>query len=255
MKVIIIEDELHSSRMLEGMVLELRPDWEIIEVFESVESTVDWLRSNDEPDLYFMDIQLTDSVCFSIFEQIPINNHVIFTTAYDEYAIQAFKVNSVDYLLKPIKSSALEAAIEKFEKIIEGTANNSKKLDYEELFDAIKNGSHKYRQRFLVAKSTSFVKVDVSEIAYFYSENRTTFAVTFEGVEHIIQYSLEKLEEQLDPSMFFRTGRSTIVTHDSINKIENYFGGKLAVKLVNPLNQTVYVSRLKATAFKNWIDS
>lgn len=254
MRVVVVEDELHSCRLICGMINKLRPNWEIIETFESVKSTVKWLKDNDEPDLYFMDIQLTDGISFSIFDKVEVKNHVIFTTAYNEYAIQAFKVNSIDYLLKPLKEEKLLVAIEKFEKVAKQRIETIDKPDYSSIIDAIKNNETKYRKRFLVAGSTSFFKIDVSDIAYFYAENRTTFAVTFKGKEHILNQTLENLEEQLDPELFYRANRSHILNTESVRKIENYFGGKLIVRLVHPFDIAVTISRLKATAFKNWLD-
>lgn len=254
MKVIIVEDELHNARLLTGMIQKLRPEWEIIETFESVKTAVNWLNNNDEPDLYFMDIQLTDGICFSIFDQVEVNSQVIFTTAYNEYAIQAFKVNSVDYLLKPLKEEKLLNAIEKYENLVEQKSSSSHKPVYTDILEAIKNNEIKYRKRFLVAGATSFFKLDVSEIAYFYSENRTTFAVTFKGKEHILNHTLEKLEEQLDPEIFYRANRGMILNSESVKKIENYFGGKLIVRLIHPFEEAITISRLKATAFKEWLD-
>lgn len=254
MKVVIIEDEIHNARLLSGMINKLRPDWEIIETFESVSSTVSWLKENDEPDLYFMDIQLTDGICFSIFDQVEVKNHIIFTTAYNEYAIQAFKVNSVDYLLKPLKEEKLLNAIEKYEQLTSVEEKQVVEPVYTNILDAIKNSQMTYRKRFLVAGSTSFFKLDVSEIAYFYSENRTTFAVTYKGKEHVLNHTLEKIEEQLNPDIFFRANRAIILSCDSVRKIENYFGGKLIVRLIHPFDEPITISRLKANAIKEWLD-
>lgn len=255
MKVVIVEDEVHNSRMLAGMINKLRPAWEIVETFESVKSAVNYLQFNAEPELYFMDIQLTDGLCFSIFEQVDLKNQVIFTTAYNEYAIQAFKVNSVDYLLKPLKEQKLLEAIEKYEKVAGQIRETINKENYNEIIEAIRNNEKKFRKRFLVAGATSFFKIDVKDIAYFYTEERATFAVTFEGKEHVINHTLEKLEEQIDPEMFYRANRGMILNSEAVGKIENYFGGKLIVKLIHPFKIPVTISRLKATAFKDWLDS
>lgn len=138
MKVVIVEDEVHNSRMLTGMINSLRPDWEIIASLESVKQSVEWFTNHDHPDLIFMDIQLTDGICFSIFEKVKIESMVIFTTAYDEYAIQAFKVNSIDYLLKPIKEEQLELAIGKFENIYKNSFNGNNSDNYQSIINAIK---------------------------------------------------------------------------------------------------------------------
>jgi len=255
MKVIIVEDEQHNSRMLHGMLKNIRPEWEVVDIFESIKSTVSWLNEHAPPDLIFMDIQLTDGICFSIFDQVEVPSMVIFTTAYDEYAIQAFKVNSIDYLLKPIKTGALEKAIDKFEDLYSIKLQVHEKPDYHELLEVIKNGVKKYRKRLLVSGPTSYFKIDVKDIAYFYKESRVTIAVTFDGREHALDLTMEKLEEELDPEMFFRANRSIILNTESVSKFENYFGGKLNVKLVTPYKEPIIVSRLKATTFKNWLDS
>lgn len=254
MKIVIIEDERPNSRMLEDMIKSLRPDWELLAVIESVKSAVSWFNSHEHPDLIFMDIQLIDGVCFSIFDQVTINCLVIFTTAYNEYAIQAFKVNSVDYLLKPVKKDELDFAISRVEKFYEIIQKQKEKPDYAGILDAIKMGERKYRQRFLVAGATSLSKISTSEIAYVYSENKVTFAVCFDGKQHVIDHSLDKLEEELDPEIFYRANRQYILNIDSVHKIENYFGGKLIVKLIAPFKSSVSISRLKATSFKYWID-
>ena len=254
MKVIIIEDELHNYRLLRGMVEKLRPDWEIVEWFESVKSSVAFLESNPAPDLIFMDIQLTDGISFSIFDQVKVESMVIFTTAYDEYALRAFQVNSIDYLLKPMKMDKLQLAIEKFENVFHHPATNEEKQpNYQELLNAISQGEKKYRTRFLISGATSYFKLDIKDIAWFETENRVTTAHTFDGKSHIVDLTIEKLEEQLDPELFFRTNRSSIVHIDSIRKFENHFGGKLILRLIPPFEEPITISRLKATEFKEWV--
>ncbi len=254
MNVIIIEDEHHNYKMLRGMIEKYRPHWKINGPFESVEKSVSWLSANQAPDLIFMDIQLIDGICFSIFEEIELESMVIFTTAYDEYALQAFEVNSIDYLLKPIKDIKLQNAIDRFELFYNNKEQNSSKVDYNEVMKAIVNGEKKYRSRFLVANAASYYKINTCEIALFHTENRLTYAITFAGKRHTIDITMEKLEGQLNPETFFRANRSTIVHSDAIRKIENYFGGKLYVHLIPPLRDQITISRLKATEFKNWLD-
>lgn len=253
MKIIIIEDEHYNYRLLKGMIDNLRPDWELAGHFESVAKSVHWLQNNAHPNLIFLDIQLTDGSCFSIFEQIEVESSVIFTTAFDEYAIKAFKVNSIDYLLKPIKQDELNIAILKFEKLVKQSVQKPVIANYNELLDAL-NKNRKYRKRFLISGSTSLFKLAIEDIAYFYTESRVTFAVTFNSEEHILDQNLEKLEDELDPEDFFRANRSIILHINSIQKIESYFGGKLNVQMLKTLNRELSVSRLKATAFKNWLD-
>ncbi|MFO7658252.1 MAG: LytTR family DNA-binding domain-containing protein [Bacteroidales bacterium] len=252
MKVLIIEDEIHNRRMLEGMVLRIRPHWNIAAEIESVAESVDWLKEN-HPDLIFMDIQLTDGICFSIFGQINVECPVIFTTAYDTYAIQAFKVNSIDYLLKPVKENELANAIIKYEQISGLKNRNQNAVDYSEILSAICNGEKKYRKRFLIHGTSSYFRLNIEEIAYFYCKNKITFAVTFAAKEHIVDYTLENLEEELNPDDFFRANRHTILHINSVQKIEDYFGGKLHIRLIPPFNHEVVVSRLKNTTFKDWV--
>jgi len=254
MKVIIVEDELPNYRLLKGMVEKLRPDWEIVEWFESVKSTVAWLEKNAAPDLIFMDIQLTDGISFSIFDQVKVESMVIFTTAYDEYALRAFQVNSIDYLLKPIKKEKLTTAIMKFENVFHHpAAKNEKQVNYQELLETITKGEKKYRTRFLISGATSYFKLDVKDIAWFSTENRVTTAFAFEGKSHIVDLTIEKLEEQIDPQQFFRTNRSTMVHVNAIRKFENHFGGKLILRLIPPFEEPITISRLKATEFKEWV--
>lgn len=254
MKVIIVEDELHNYRLLRGMIEKLRPEWQIVECLESVKNSVAWLESNPAPDLIFMDIQLTDGISFSIFDRIKVESMVIFTTAYDEYALRAFQVNSIDYLLKPIKEEKLSAAIEKFETLFQQSkVSDGNSPNYTELLQVIKNGEKKYRTRFLISGSTSYFKIGVEELAWFSTENRVTTAYTFQGKSHVIDLTIEKLEEQLDPEQFFRTSRSTIIHINAIQKFENHFGGKLILRLIQPFKETITISRLKAAEFKAWV--
>lgn len=255
MKVIIIEDEQHNYRLLRGMVEQLRPQWEISNCFESVRESVEWLQTNPAPDLIFMDIQLSDGISFSIFEQTRVESMVIFTTAYDEYALRAFEVNSIDYLLKPIKLEKLRAAIEKFEHLVQNAQPSTPKPNYDELIELLENKEKKYRTRFLVSTPTSFFKLDVKDIAWFNTENRVTTAYTYQGKAHVLDTTIEKLEEQLNPEEFFRTNRSSIVHIDAIRKFESHFGGKLVLKLIAPYHEeSIIISRLKAASFKAWID-
>jgi len=252
-KIILVEDEAYNLRLLEEMIKKVRPRWEIINSFDSVRGTVNWLQENPHPDLLFMDIQLADGLCFSVFGQVDVKSMVIFTTAYDNYAIQAFKVNSIDYLLKPFKEKDLEAAIAKFESFREIFIEGVMKHDYSEVLEAVRRGEKKYRKRFLVSKGSGFISLTTDEIAYFYSESRVTTAVTFNKQNHIVDYTLEVLEDELNPELFFRANRQIIVNVKSIERVDTYFGAKLKVRLNPPFHNEVMVSRLKATDFKEWL--
>lgn len=251
-KALIVEDELHNYRLLRGMVEQFRPEWQILGPLESVKKSVSWFKENPAPDLIFMDIQLVDGVCFSIFDEVKIDTMIVFTTAFDEYALQAFNVNSIDYVLKPIKEVKIQEAILKFEKY-RNLQTETIVPDYKDILSAIVQGEKKYRKRFLVAGANSYSKINTKDIALFYTENRITYAVSFDGQEHHLDLTMEKLEEQLDPDMFFRANRSYIIHCDAVYKIESYFGGKLHVKLTTPIKHEITISRLKATEFKNWI--
>ncbi|NJO88617.1 MAG: response regulator transcription factor [Chloroflexia bacterium] len=254
MRGIIIEDEFHNSQMLEAQIKELRPEWQVEATLDKVSSSIQWLRNNSHPDIIFMDIQLIDGICFSIFEEVKIECPIVFTTAYDEYAIKAFEVNSVDYLLKPIDEIKLEKAIEKFEKIFPHHDSLRTQIDYSGLIQAIQQNNKEYRKRFLITGVDSFYKINVDEIAYINTDNGVSQAIMFSGKSHILNHSLEKMEEELDPKMFYRANRKTILNIEAVNKIENFFGGKLTVKLVSPFKETITISRLKASAFKKWFD-
>ncbi len=254
MNIVIVEDERHNSKMLEELVTNFRPHWNIITILDSIKSSVKWFNSNPHPDLIFMDIQLLDGNCFSIFNQLDISSMLIFVTAYDEYAVKAFKMNSVDYLLKPVKRTELEEAIVKFESYKIEISKNDNIVDYTRILDEIQKRKIEYRKRFLIAQSDSYLKLDVSDIAYFLSENRITYAVTYKNKKLVINSTLESIEEQVDPDLFFRATRNSIINVDSVSKIENYFEGKIVVKLIAPFTESINISRLKATSFKRWID-
>jgi len=251
MNIFIVEDEIPNQKLLAGMINSLRPRWNIARTSDSVADATSWLASN-KPDLIFMDVQLADGLCFTIFDHVKIDRPIIFTTAFDNYAIQAFRVNSVDYLLKPIKEVELERAIERFERLYPVTGNNDD-VDYATILNAIRFGERKYRKRILIQGASSSYKLDVDFIAYFYTENKVTSAVDFNMKEHVVDFSLEALEEQLNPEEFFRTNRQTIVHINAVQKIEDYFNGKLHVTLTPPLKGEIVVSRLKNSAFKAWM--
>ncbi|MDA3853097.1 MAG: LytTR family DNA-binding domain-containing protein [Bacteroidales bacterium] len=259
-RLIIIEDELHNSRMLTGMVNKLRPEWEIDAVLESVEESVEWLTNNAHPDLILMDIQLSDGISFSILNKVELSSktQIIFTTAYDQYAIRAFKVNSVDYLLKPIKEEELALAFEKFESRFEGEGEFSRlvsqeKDHYKQLVESILSGKKEYRKRFLICGIKDYTKLETCDVAYFYSSQKTTFAVGFDSNEHILDYTLEQLENELDPKIFYRANRQMIVNVDAVLKVSNATGNKLIVKTKPAPDFEIVVSRLKALEFKKWL--
>jgi two-component system response regulator LytT len=246
--VLIIEDEHIAARRLEKMLHSLRSDYTILATADSVQSAVDWLKSNSAPDLIFMDIQLADGLSFEIFRKVEVLTPVIFVTAYDDYALRAFKFNSVDYLLKPIEPEAVNAAITKFEQHF-----GDRNLFRAELAEELLLKKPIYLTRFLVSKGDKWIPVLTSDIAWFVSEDKHVYIVTKSGNKYHIAQSLEQLEEQLDPSAFFRSGRKFILSKSCIQNVESGFNGKLHVNVDPKPEDDVTVSRERATDFRNWL--
>lgn len=262
-KAIIIEDEIPAARLLHGMLSTLRPDWEVQILPGNIEEAVEWFAHHPHPDLLFLDIQLTDGNSFLFIEQARPESMIVFTTAYDEYAVRAFSVNSIDYLLKPIHEERLAQTLQRFEgltaKSIRDFNNESQMLEVLQSLSAAQGvpmpgGSKKFRTRFLISGGDKLFTVQVDDIAYFYSENKVTFIVTQKGKEHVIDLSLDKLYEQLDPDLFFRTNRQTIVGIDAIQRIEPYFLGKAALHVTPPFKDKILISKEKIGAFKLWLN-
>lgn len=251
-RVGIIEDEEPAIWLLQELISKLRPEWYIEALPGSVEESVRWFRNNQHPDLLFMDIRLSDGTSFDLLSQVEPSSKIIFTTAYDEYAIRAFDINSVDYILKPVNEQRLEEAIAKCEAQSQPTFRPQ---DYvETLLDALHNCEKRYRTRFLIARPHQFYTLQVDDIAYFYSENRITTAVTFSGEKHTIDLPLNRLEEQLDPDRFFRVNRQMLICINTIVKIEPYFNGRLVVSVNPPYKEAVTVSEIRIPTFKMWLN-
>lgn len=250
--VAIVEDEIPAARLLRTLVSRLRPDWEIEVLPGNVEEAVQWFASNPHPDLLFLDIQLADGTSFELLSQARPTSSVIFTTAYDEYAVRAFSVNSIDYILKPVDEERLAEAITRFERQRERSLPNDGYL--ETLLDALQRREKRYRTRFLIAGVDRFITLPVGEIAYFYSENKVTTAVTFTGRNHVVDLPLSRLEEQLDPDMFFRANRQILLSVESIDRIEPYFNGKISVTVRPPYKDRISVSEERVPLFKAWLN-
>jgi two-component system response regulator LytT len=254
-KVLIIEDELQAQQLLKDMLSELDYNFEIVNCLNSVKSSVEWFKNNPHPELVLLDIQLSDGISFSIFENISIESMIIFTTSYDEYAIQAFKVNSLDYLLKPIDKDELNNAIDKF--FCYGKRFIRKKnfeIDYNEIASIIKKNKSQYRKRFLIQTNEDFLQLPVEEIAYFFSLQKITFAVTFNKKKYPLNFSLENLKEQLDPEKFFKVNRQIIININAIEKINSYFQGKLVINTIPEHSEKIIIGKDKAASFKRWLD-
>lgn len=253
LKVAIIEDEIPAARLISSMVKNLRPNWEVEVLPGNVEEAVKWFAVNEHPAIIFLDIQLSDGNSFDFLSQAKPSSIIIFTTAYDEYAIRAFGVNSIDYILKPVDEQRLLEAIVKYESM---TAPQNLPLNgyLDNIMGALQQKEKQFRTRFLIAGADKFWTLQVSDIAYLYSENKVTFAVTHSGTEHLIDISLDKLSEQLNPDNFFRANRQTILSINSIKHIEPYFNGKVVVHVTPPCKNKITISKEKLSAFKMWLN-
>lgn len=247
-KYLIVEDERFAYDEMKRMIDKLRPNYQLINWTETVIQTIDFLQQNSV-DLILLDIRLSDGSSFDIFEQISVSIPIIFTTAYDEYAIRAFKVNSVDYLLKPIDEADLIAALEKFER---NRAITPIIPEYKKLEDALMQNRKK--NRFLIQVGDSYHYIDTSDVAYFYSEEKAIFLHTFSNKRYIIDYTLDQIERMLDEKVFFRASRNCITNIRSIKKISKYFNSRLKLTLEPNCPHEVLVSRVRVTDFLSWVD-
>ena len=244
LRVVIIEDEKPAARRLQRMLA--KEDILVHTMLHSVTEAIAWFREHPAPDLIFADIQLSDGISFDIFEQVPVQSAIIFTTAYDQYAIRAFKLNSIDYLLKPVKQDDLHFALNKYYN------NTNKEVDIQRLISNIKN-NNSYKKRFGVQYGTHLQSIPVEEIAYFYSQDKTTWLVTYSGEEFIYDQALEKVEKQLNPEIFFRINRQFILSSKAIKDMVQYTNSRLKI-ILHPVTQTdVIVARERVKDFKNWL--
>ncbi|MDJ1469834.1 LytTR family DNA-binding domain-containing protein [Cytophagaceae bacterium DM2B3-1] len=251
MKILIIEDEDLAVRKLQRTVQEIDPEIDIVGVAGSVRESVTWLDKHPAPDLILMDIELADGQSFEIFEQTEVTSPVIFTTSYDEYAIQAFKVNSIDYLLKPIQKADLQRSLQKFNHLQHQSSPSM--INIEKLIRELQVQTRDYRKRFLVKQGQRLVSFEVNDIAYFFMEDRFCFFRTRTNQKFLVDYTMDELETELDPKYFFRINRSFIVSQTTIDQIQNYFGNRLALTLKPVCDKEVLVSREKVSDFKEWM--
>lgn len=250
MNIIIIEDEKPAARLLQRKIEKL--GWPVSILLHSVEESLDWFANNPHPDLIFLDIQLSDGLSFEIFEKINIQSAVIFTTAYDEYALRAFKLNSIDYLLKPIDEEELAAAIDKFKARNQQTSNLA--LDFELIRKMLINPADRnYKKRFTIKMGQQLKMVNIEDVECFYSENKGTYLHTFENRNYLLDTTLEQLETELDPNDFFRVSRKYIIPMKGIKEIQLYSNSRLKVILPTYKEDEVIVSREKVSEFKAWL--
>lgn len=246
MKILIIEDEPLAQEELVRLIGKRFPTFEVLAILDSVENSVIWLKSNCA-DLILMDIQLSDGISFDIFEQVEVKTPIIFTTAYDQYAIRAFQVNGIGYLLKPIVEADLVKAIEKLD-------TTTYAPDYlKKLLKEVQTPKT-YKSRISVKSGDKFMFVDIAKVAYFYADERVTFVVTNQNRRHIVDYTLETLDPVLDPHTFFRITRGCIASIDSIHSVSKYFNSRLKIKLNPTFESELLVSRVRVPAFLKWLD-
>ncbi len=250
MKALIIEDEAFAARRLENMIKEIDPKIDVVAKLESVSESVAWLKTNVQPDLIFLDIQLEDDLSFAIFEQVQVRSKIIFTTAFDEYAIKAFKLNSIDYLLKPINQDELSRAIDKFRS---WTTETSPVIDAVMLRDLLRP-QQAYRERFMVTVGDKLKTIYVSDIAYFFSAAGITFVVMQTKSQYSLDFSLDNLKDMLNPKDFFRVNRQFLIGLKSIEKVVVYPKSRLKLVLNPPTEADLFVSIDKAPEFKQWLD-
>jgi len=251
MNVLIIEDEKPSARRLQRMLE--RQQVQVDQMLHNVEEAVEWFANNEHPDLIFLDIQLSDGLSFEIFDEVEVKSAIIFTTAFDEYALQAFKLNSVDYLLKPIDEEELETAVNKYRS--RAPKGQNVQLNFEDIKKLLTNPvEREYKKRFTTKIGQHIKMIPVDEIECFYSENKGTYAHTIEGRDYLLDNTLEQLEGEISPKVFFRINRKFYVNINAIRDIISYTNSRLQLKLNSYKEQEVIVARERVRDFKLWLE-
>jgi DNA-binding LytR/AlgR family response regulator len=252
MKVLIIEDEPQAAQRLETLVKGIEPGVTILDKIDTVKRAVQWMKTNPSPDLIFMDIQLADGISFQIFEQCEIKSPVIFTTAYDAYALKAFKVNSIDYILKPVDKDELQSAFLKFRNLTGNVSGT--KVVLENIEQAVQMLTKKFKTRFVIKVGEHLRTVEVSSILYFFSRDKATFCYTTDNRQLILDFTLEELEEMVDPSQFFRINRKFLVASQSIQDIISYTNSRLRLMVKGSSDNDIIVARERVQEFREWLD-
>ena len=257
MQILIVEDEDLAAKKIQKTLSLVDPKAEVVGVTDSITSTVEWLETNQAPDLILMDIELSDGQSFEIFSRTEVKSAVVFTTSYDEYALKAFKVNSIDYLLKPIQQEDLSAALNKYREIkkIYNLPSTPQDLNLDNLVKELRQKLQpkEFRKRFLVKHAQKLVSIEVEEIAYFFSDGRLNFFKTYDNRKFVVDYTMDELEDMLDPDRYFRISRSFYISVESVDQIHDYFGNRLLLHLKPPVDKEAVVSREKVADFKKWM--
>lgn len=252
MNVLIVEDEPHAASRMKELVLKYVPQGVVVGALDSVKSVVAWFGANNPPDLILMDVQLADGISFEIFEKVDITSPVIFTTAYDEYALKAFKVNSIDYLLKPIDADDFESAIKKYMSL---NKSHSSQLVLDRIGAAMNMLTKKYKERFVTKVGERLKFIDVKDVLFFYSEEKTTFCRTSDNRNHIIDYTLDQVEELIDSARYFRINRKYIVSVDSIVDMISHVNSRIRLVLKGSSDSDIIVARERVQEFRSWLDA
>jgi DNA-binding LytR/AlgR family response regulator len=253
MKAIIIEDEKKISQDLKKMLKKVQPDMEVLTVLESIDSSVKWLQENAMPDIMFMDIQLADGLSFQIFEKVKVSCPVIFCTAYDKYALDAFKANGIDYLLKPVNEEMLVESLSKIKNLQNHFVHNQELLS--DIIASVKKANTNFKTSYLISFKSKMLPVSVANIVYFFLAEGQTTLYTKDGESFSIGKNLEELENELDPKVFFRANRQYLIAYPFIKEAEHYLNRKLEVSLTVPVNEPIIVSKEKSSEFLSWMEN
>ncbi len=251
MRILILEDESLAAERIKTMIHEIDPAIDIVGEIKSLEQGEQWFKDHEVPDLIISDIRLLDGLSFDLFKKVQIETPVIFTTAYDQYAIKAFEVNSIDYLLKPIQKEKLQASIERH---IQRSQENKFPADFDNLYNLIEAQKKAYKSRFMIKAGQKILALPVEKISYFFSQNKLTYAVTQDGKKYPIDQPLEIVGSQLDPKNFFRANRQFLISIDSISEIHPYFKGRLKIELSPASEEEIVISSERTPEFKAWLD-
>ena len=257
MRYLIIEDEPLTQEELVRMLKALDPNFVLLASIDSVKQSIEWFNTNEQPDIVFMDIHLSDNICFEIFNKVEITAPVIFTTAYDQYAIEAFKTNGIAYLLKPIEEDELIAALKKFRTLTNTNIELSSIHSHIQQLSTLNSQFstlNSYKERVLAKVGDNYQHVAMQDVAYFYSEDHYTFVATKDKQRYIINYTLDTLVEQINPQQFFRISRQFIVNINAINNISKHFNGRLKITVTPSFSEDIFVSRNRVQTFLAWLD-
>ncbi len=254
MKVLIIEDEYPAAERLEKLLQKVETHIEIVHTLDSVSGALQWFEQNPPPDLILSDIQLSDGLSFEIYDKTVVKSPIIFTTSYDEYAIRAFKVKSIDYLLKPIKFDELEQAIRKYQNLVNEFSPSDNSLKIEQLLDSLQFSGQQFKKRFLVKSGEQLIPIPDNEVAYFYTAMELVYLFHKNGKKYVVDYTLEQLEKLVDPTSFYRINRQFILNLAAIHKIHTYFNSRLKLEILPTHHEEVIVSKSKVKDFKKWVE-